>query len=57
MKWSHLMLCALLLVAGVVLLSSGVGAAAFLPLMACMLMMGVMMWMIMRPGGDDRGDR
>ncbi len=53
MKSSHMLLCALLLVVGVVLLSTGVGAFAFLPLVACMVMMGAMM----RPRGGDRGDR
>ena len=57
MKTSHMLLCAVLLVVGVALLAGGVGAAAFLPLAGCMLMMGAMMWMMMRPGRDDRGDR
>ena len=54
MQSSHMLLCAVLLVVGVVLVAGGVGAAAFLPLGACMLMMGVMMWMMMRPGKNDR---
>jgi hypothetical protein len=28
-----------------------VGAVAFLPFLACMLMMGAMMWFMMRPRG------
>jgi len=47
----------LLLVVGVVLLAGGVGAVAVLPLVVCGLMMGGMMWMMMRPGRDDRSDR
>lgn len=57
MKTSHMLLCAALLVVGVVLLFSGVGALAFLPLLVCGLMMGGMIWMMMRPGRHDRGDR
>jgi len=57
MKSSHMLLCALLLVAGVVLLTSGVGAVAFAPLVVCMGMMGVMMWMMMGAGRHGRGDR
>jgi hypothetical protein len=47
MKSSHTRLCAVLLVVGVVLLTTGVGAVAFLPFVACMLMM----WFMMRPRG------
>lgn len=54
MKPSHMLLCAVLLVVGVVLLAGGVGAFAFLLLVVCVLMMGGMMWMMMRPGRDDR---
>ena len=36
-----MLLCAAPLVVGVVLLASGVGAVAFLPLVACMLMIVV----------------
>ena len=50
-KSTHMLLCAVLLVVGVVLLTSGVGAVAFLPFIACMLMMGAMMWFMMRPRG------
>ena len=51
MKSSHMLFCAVLLVVGGVLLASGVGAVAFLPFVACMLMMGAMMWFMMRPRG------
>ena len=57
MKTSHMLFCAVLLIAGVVLLSSGVGGFVFLPLLLCGLMMGGMIWMMMRPGRHDRSDR
>jgi len=56
-KTSHMLFCALLLIVGVVLLSSGVGAFAFVPLLVCGLIMGGMIWMMMRPVRQDRGDR
>lgn len=56
MKSSHILVCALLVVAGVALLATGVGGGAFL-LLGCMVMMGAMMWMMMRSGRDDRSDR
>jgi hypothetical protein len=52
MKHWHLVLCGLFVVAGVVLVAVGAGALSFLPAAGCMLMMGAMMWMMMRPGGD-----
>ena len=57
MKSSHMMLCGLLLVVAVVLVASGVGSYVLLPLVLCVAMMGGMMYMMMRPGRDDRGDR
>lgn len=55
MKLTHMLFCAFLLVVGVALLAAGVGAGAFVPFVACMLMMGGMIWMMMRPGrGGDR---
>lgn len=57
MNSRHMLLCALLLVAGVVLLAGGVGPFAFLPLLVCGLMMGAMLWMMLRPRRDDGGER
>ena len=57
MKSSHMMLCGLLLVVAVVLVASGVGSYVLLPLVLCVAMMGGMMYMMMRPDRDDRGDR
>lgn len=54
MKSSHMLICALLVVAGVILLSSGAGAVAFVPLL---LLCGAMMGGMMRPRGGDHGDR
>ena len=52
MKSSHMLFCALLLVVAVGLFAGGVGGAVFPLLVGCMLMMGVMMWMMMRPRGQ-----
>jgi hypothetical protein len=52
----HMIVCVALIGVGVVLLLAGVtGAWVFLPLLGCMLMMGMMMWMMM--GGMRHGDR
>ena len=57
MKPSHMRVCAALLVVGVVLLATGSGGYLVLPLLFCGLMMGGMMWMMMRPSGTARGER
>jgi hypothetical protein len=57
MKTNHMLLCASLVIVGAILLSSGAGAVAFLPVVLCMAMMGATMWFMMRPGGHDRSDR
>lgn len=50
-----MLLCAVLLVAAVALLVSGLGGGfVFVPLLLCGLMMGGMIWMMMRSGRHDR---
>ncbi len=56
MKPTHMLLCMVLLVVGVVLFATGAAGLAFLPLVLCGLMIGAMMWMMMRSGRDGRGD-
>lgn len=50
----HLLMCAPVLVVAAVLLASGVGVIAILPVAACVLMMTVMMGAMGRSGGHDR---
>lgn len=57
MKSSPMLICASLLIGAVVLVATGVGSYAFLPLVLCTVMMGAMLWMMMRPRGGNRGDR
>ena len=49
--WHHMAICAVLVIAGVVLVTAGAGAFAFVPALGCALMMGTMVWMMVRPGG------
>ena len=53
--WHHMALCAALVLLGIALVSAGAGAFAFIPALGCALMMGMMIWMMVRPGG--RGGR
>lgn len=59
MKPRHMLLCAAAVGVGVVLLATGAGSGGLLllPLLFCGLMMGAMMWMMMRPSGNARGER
>jgi hypothetical protein len=40
----HLLMCAVLAVVAIVVVTVGVGSAAFLPVIGCMAMMIAMMW-------------
>ena len=51
MKPWHMAICAGLLVVTGVLLAAGVGVFAFIAPLGCVLMMGMMIWMMVRPGG------
>jgi len=55
MKSSHLLICVGLVVAAVVLVSAGVESAFLIPVLGCALMMGAMMWMMIRPRAGGRG--
>ena len=51
MKAWHMLICLGLVIAGVVLATAGASAFAFIPALGCALMMGMMIWMMVRPGG------
>jgi hypothetical protein len=50
MKPWHMLACAGLLAVAIVLVAAGAGAFAFIAPLGCMLMMGMMVWMMLRPG-------
>lgn len=49
-----MLICLGLVAAGVALVAAGVEALAFIPMIGCALMMGMMVWMMTR-GGDGHG--
>lgn len=51
----HLLMCAPMLVIGAVLLIGGAGLSSLVPVVGCVLMMGMMMQMMGGMGGDKRG--
>ena len=51
MHWRHPAICAALVVVAIVLLAAGAGAFALIAPLGCILMMGLMIWMMVRPGG------
>lgn len=52
---NHMLICAGLAAVVIVLVAAGAGAFAFIPVLGCALMMGMMVWMIVRPGGHGGG--
>lgn len=59
MKSGHMLFCAGILVAAVLLVATGTGSGGLvlLPVLLCTVMMGGMMWFMMRPGSGDHDDR
>jgi hypothetical protein len=55
MKTWHMLACAGLVVVAVALVAAGVGAFALIAPVGCVLMMGMMIWMMVRPGGHHGG--
>ena len=51
MKTWHMLVCLALVLAGVVLVAVGANSVAFIPAIGCALMMGMMVWMMVRGGG------
>ena len=49
--------CVAILTLAVIISVAGANGSFLLIAVPCMLMMGAMVWMMMRPGGTDRGDR
>lgn len=56
MKPWHMLVCAVLVAAGIVLVATGASALAVLPALGCAAMMGMMVWMMFRGGGHGGGE-
>jgi hypothetical protein len=54
MKHWHIGLCLLFIAGAIVLVVAGAGSLAFLPAIGCALMMGAMVWMMVRMGSGSR---
>jgi hypothetical protein len=57
MKPWHMLICAGLVIVGIVLITAGAQAFAFIPALGCALMMGMMIWMMVRHGGHGGGGK
>jgi hypothetical protein len=55
MRHWHMAICAGLVAVAIVLVAAGAGAFAFIAPLGCALMMGMMIWMMVRPGGHGGG--
>ena len=55
MKGWHIWACVALVTAGAILVATGAGAVAIIPVLGCAAMMGAMVWMMMRGGGRGGG--
>ena len=53
--WHHIAICAGLATVAIILVSTGASAVAFIPALGCMLMMGMMIWMMVGVGRHGRG--
>lgn len=53
--WHHMAICAGLVAVAIVLVAAGAGAFAFIAPLGCALMMGMMIWMMVRPGRHGGG--
>jgi hypothetical protein len=53
--WHHMAICAGLVAVAIVLVAAGAGAFAFIAPLGCALMMGMMIWMMVRAGGHGGG--
>jgi hypothetical protein len=49
--WHHIAICAGLAGLAIVLVAIGAGALALIAPLGCALMMGMMIWMMVRPSG------
>ena len=53
--WHHMAICAGLVAVAIVLVAAGAGAFALIAPLGCVLMMGMMIWMMVRPGRHGGG--